>query len=371
MRPYLFLKAFILCVFTTLSTARAEDLHFLIMPSVILGSISPYVYGLNDQNPAGLNVTVRRLGGNRMTGYNWTNNASNAGSDWHQTSDDWLCAQYAGDVDCGKPGALVLHFVEQNQAAGLASLITLPMAGYVAADKNGVVTQDQTAPSIRWDKVRPRKGSPFTLNPNPRSRTIYDDEFVHFLTTHFHHAAQGGVAFYALDNEPSLWPTTHPRIHPAQTTYQEIVKKSEALADAVHRVDPSALIFGPVLYGWQALLNLQKAPDSAEFNKTYVTFMDYYLDQMAAWGKKTGHPAVQVLDLHWYPEAMGGGKRITLGDTSPGSVEARLQAPRSLWDPGYVEKSWITQSSTQGAAIQLIPWLQAKIDRHDPGTRLA
>ena len=91
-----------------------------------------------------------------------------------------------------------------------------------------------------------------------------------------------------------------------------------------------------------------------------------------------GRRLLHILDLHWHPEALGGGdpfsgagaKRITEGDTSPDSVEARLQAPRSLWDPGYVETSWITHSSTQGKPIQLIPWLKEKIDRDYPGTGL-
>jgi hypothetical protein len=83
-----------------------------------------------------------------------------------------------------------------------------------------------------------------------------------------------------------------------------------------------------------------------------------------------GRRLLHILDLHWYPEAQGGSKRITGGDTSAESVEARLQAPRSLWDPGYVEKSWITQNSTQGKSIQLIPWLKGKIDQDYPGTGL-
>ena len=44
---------------------------------------------------------------------------------------------------------------------------------------------------------------------------------------------------------------------------------------------------------------------------------------------------VHVLDVHWYPEARGT-KRITDKDTSPKTVAARLQAPRSLWDPTYI-----------------------------------
>jgi mannan endo-1,4-beta-mannosidase len=362
-----------------LSPAWAADLHFLIMPAEVIGSISPYIYGLNDQDPGDLNVTVRRLGGNRLTGYNWVTNASNAGNDWHQESDDWLCAYHLKDADCDQPGAAARHFVDQNESLGLASLLTLPMAGFVAADKNGDVTEAQTAPSNRWVAAKPRKNSAFTLSPNPKAKTVYDDEFVNFLVVNFHPASQGGVQFYDLDNEPALWPATHPRLHPAKTTYKEMVEKTEALASAVLKVDPSAQILGPVMYGWQEFLTLQDAPDSVELNKTYTTYVDYYLDQMRELEKRHGQRLLHVLDLHWYPEAVGGGnpstglgaKRITLGDVSPESVEARLQAPRSLWDPGYVEKSWITQYSTQGQPIQLIPWLKAKIDRHYPGTKLS
>jgi mannan endo-1,4-beta-mannosidase len=374
-----FLLAFLFLSWAFPAVAAAADIHFLIMPTQVIGPISPYIYGLNDQDPGDLHVTVRRLGGNRLTGYNWVTNASNAGNDWHQESDDWLCAQHLKEIDCDQPGAAARNFVAQNQSLGLASLITLPMAGFVAADKNGDVTETQTAPSGRWATVKPRKGSAFSLSPNPKSKTVYDDEFVNFLVANFHPASQGGVRFYDLDNEPALWPSTHPRLHPAKTTYREMIDKTEALALAVLKVDPSAMILGPVMYGWQEFSTLQDAPDSAHFNKTYTTYVDYYLDQMKRLEKRHGKRLLHVLDLHWYPEAMGatnsstgpGAKRITLGDISPDSVEAPLQAPRSLWDPGYVEKSWITQDSTQGAAIQLIPWLQSKIDRYYPGTKLS
>jgi hypothetical protein len=82
-----------------------------------------------------------------------------------------------------------------------------------------------------------------------------------------------------------------------------------------------------------------------------------------------GRRLVDVLDLHWYPEAQGGGIRVTGDDTSPAVVAARLQAPRSLWDPTYNESSWI--QSSIGGPIQLIPMLKAKITAHYPATKLA
>ncbi|MHB8879303.1 MAG: hypothetical protein ACYC8T_36880, partial [Myxococcaceae bacterium] len=42
---------------------------------------------------------------------------------------------------------------------------------------------------------------------------------------------------------------------------------------------------------------------------------------------------------------------------------------RSLWDPSYVESSWIT--SYLGGAINLIPDVKAKINARYPGTKLA
>ena len=104
-------------------------------------------------------------------------------------------------------------------------------------------------------------------------------------------------------------------------------------------------------------------PDSG----TNGDFLTYYLNQTAAASQAAGQRLVDVLDLHWYPEATGAGIRITTQDAGySGSTLAQLQAarvaaPRSLWDPTYVENSWITADSTNGQAIQLIPREQAKM----------
>ena len=86
-----------------------------------------------------------------------------------------------------------------------------------------------------------------------------------------------------------------------------------------------------------------------------------------------GRRVVDVLDLHWYPEARGGGVRITDGNSANPSaeeIEARVQAPRSLWDPTYKEQSWIA-NDVLGAPIALIPTLAQKIAAHYPGTKLS
>jgi hypothetical protein len=130
-------------------------------------------------------------------------------------------------------------------------------------------------------------------------------------------------------------------------------------------VAPGSLVFGPVNYGWHGYTTLQDAPD-----QNGRDFQTYYLQQLAQAEVTHGQRLVDVLDVHWYPEAQGGGVRIIDANNSPAVVAARLQAPRSLWDATYTESSWITQWSTFGP-VQLLPRLQDKIDQNYPGTRLA
>jgi len=59
-------------------------------------SISPYIYGSNSSVIT--SRTLDRAGGNRWTGYNWENNASNAGADWYHHSDYLLTNGLANQV---------------------------------------------------------------------------------------------------------------------------------------------------------------------------------------------------------------------------------------------------------------------------------
>ena len=99
-------------------------------------------------------------------------------------------------------------------------------------------------------------------------------------------------------------------------------------------------------------------------------FSSFYLQQMRQAEQKARHRLLDVLDVHWYPEAQGGNVRVCEDDARPEVAAARVQAPRSLWDPSYREKSWITQWSTRGP-IRLLPRLREKIEQNYPGTRLA
>lgn len=334
-------------------------------------AISPYIYGSNQDRSSDDLWTVRRLGGNRLTGYNWETNHSNAGSDWQHSSDNFLLT-HAGipEAEWNEPARVMTYFHDQSLDMGAASMLTLQMAGYVSGDDDGTVTEVQTAPSARWDSVAYQKEAAFTLPPDRDDGTVYMDELVHRLTQRYGMAAApDGIRWYTLDNEPALWSETHPRIHPEKVRAQELVDRSIQLASAVKSVDPQSQITGPVLYGFGAYLNLQGAPDWDAVNAGYDWFVDYYLDRMRAAEQAHGQRLLDVLDVHWYPEAEGDNRIVDPDATTDADVEARLQAPRTLWDSTYTERSWIADCCSQ--YLPILPRLQQAIDTHYPGTQLA
>jgi hypothetical protein len=343
------------------------ELRFEVTPSRVLRTISPYIYGVNSQKAEGAGATLRRMGGNRQSAYNWELNTSNAGSDYRHTSDLWPCT-VLGYADCKtQPGAQFLDFATANRADGLESMVTIPLVDWVAADAGGAVAEKDKAPSKRWLRSYPKKPAAFVTAPDLADGAVYEDELVNLLVNKLGRARKGGIKFYSLDNEPALWPSTHPRVHPDKTTYAEMVSRTEATATEIVRLDPDAQILGGVMFGWSEYLSLSDAPDAKEQNEKYGTYLDYFLAQMKALEQKHKRRLVHVLDVHWYPEARGT-KRITENDVSAKTIAARLQAPRSLWDPTYTEKSWIT--AEWGKPIRLIPWLHERIAERYPGTKL-
>ncbi len=353
------------------------DLAFDVAADKPIGPISPYVYGINSQNLDKLNTTVRRMGGNRQTVYNWELNASSAGSDWNHVNDDWPCTNLGYD-NCHLPGAQMTSFVAANKKAGVESLLTIPMADYVSADKSGPVAENEAAPSRRFLPSIARKGAPYAATPDFNDGKVYQDEFVAFLVKQLGRADQGGARFYSLDNEPALWRSTHPRIHPKPTTYAEMISRTEVTAGAITEIDPSATVLGAVAFGWSEYMSLTSAPDAKEQNAKLGNtggnpagggnYLEFFLQSMKRLEDKYKRRLVHVLDVHWYPEPKGT-KRITEKDVSPKTVAVRLDATRSLWDPTYVEKSWIADAWKK--PIRLIPWLHETIAKHYPGTKLS
>lgn len=322
--------------------------------------ISPLIYGANSTDYAGMGSGFRfaRSGGNRLTAYNWENNASNAGSDWYFQNDNYLGAtDEAGWTD--------RTFIQAAIAGGAIPLVTIPIAGYVSADKwgDGDVRNYPNFLNTRFKISVPAKpNSAFIYPPLTTDAYVYQDECVSYLKQF---AQPNFPIMFSLDNEPDLWSSTHNEIHPVAVTYAEIIQRNIDYATAIKNVYPTTTIFGPVNYGYYGFMTLQGASDQNGRN-----FIDAYLDGMKAASTQAGKRLVDVLDVHWYPEAQGDNTRITTDGDTPNISTARIQSTRSLWDNKYVESSWIT-SSNGGNPIQLIPMIQDRIKKHYSGTKLS
>jgi mannan endo-1,4-beta-mannosidase len=349
--------------------AQPVPVDIRIDPSADTSRISPYIYGSNGQSgDRSFNITARRLGGNRLTGYNWENNASNMGMDYDQSNanDDYL-TWVAGipPAKANVPGIVLTAFHDTSLALGCYSLLTLPAAGYVSRDKLGSVAASQAAPSFRWREVAMRKGSPLSTVPDTSDAYVSVDEEVNFLLSRYGSASGGrGVRGYEVDNEPALWPSTHPRIHPGATRVAELVMKSVALARAVKSVDASAELFGGVSYGFNEIYNLQNAPDWTNY-QSYGRFVSALLSMMRDSSGAEGRRLMDVLDVHWYPDL---NLPVTGDGVDSATAAARVQAPRSLWDSTYVENGWIGQWFSP---VSLIPNLKTAIALNNPGTKLS
>ena len=323
--------------------------------------ISPYIYGVNDygnsDNYRNVTVNALRQGGNRYTGYNWETNYSNAGEDWHNSSDTNI-----GD-DTDGAGSAVRKFSKRSTDYNIPyKMTTLQMAGYVSADKAGSVSDTEKAPSSRWNEVKFRKDGELSLTPDLTDNAVYMDEYVNFIVKTLGDSnTSTGIQGYSLDNEPVLWNDTHPYLHPEEVSNNELVSKSIELASVVKEIDPDADVFGPAFWGVLPCINGSSGdnytdPEWTAVKDQYSWYLDYYLKQMADAEKEHGKRLLDVVDVHYYAQ-----------DCS--TDDARLQAARSLYDENYTENSWLGQYFSD--YLPFLPKINESINKYYPGTKIA
>jgi hypothetical protein len=223
-------------------------------------------------------------------------------------------------------------------------------------------------------------------------------QWVTYLVNKFGAAANGGVAFYDLDNEPAWWDAVHRDVHPQPSTYDEVTDNGIATAQAIKIADPFAEVSGPVVDYWWNYFYSKKDIESGwgsgpcyspwsdpadRIAHSGVPFLEYYLQQFAASEAKNNVRLLDFLDLHTYFAATYLGNSVAFtsaGDT--GAQQARLNSTRVLWDPTYTDSNYpqpnfttdsnYTTSCTPPAqAPQLIPMMHAWIAKDYPGTKSA
>jgi fibronectin type 3 domain-containing protein len=343
-------------------------------------AISPYIYGLNfyfgNTDPPPM-LTMDRDGGNRWTAYNWENNASNAGSDFNYESDDFLSSSTV-------PAEAVRSFIAQDQAGGMASLVTVQMQGLVAADENGDVSVANPPDLSRFKTVVDKKSTAsavaFTITPPTTDANVYMDEFVWALNQKLpgiFGATPTHPTFINLDNEPELWNSTHLEVQgPNPVTSDNYITKTINLTEAIKDQFPNVVIFGPVHYGFQGIYNWQgelaATPSGANW------FPDKYLAALKTASTTYGKPLVDVYDFHWYSEDydVNGTRILDLTGTTLTDAQVQLivQSPRNLWDPAYTDAGnsnpWIYQE-LGSTPINILGRLQSKINAENPGMKIS
>ena len=290
-------------------------------------AISPLIYGMAFAPPGyltDLRLPVNRWGGNDKSRYNWAQgNACNAASDWRFAN-----RPAVGGATPPGPSSAADAFVRQNRAAGAATLLTVPILGWVARDADNAHASEGNVPPAGGPLLAGTDGAIAGYDPAAnRARTsvrsvarrgtssgdvVAQDEWVRHLVQTFGPAAKGGVRLYAMDNEPDLWDYTHRDVHPARMGYDDLLRNFLDYAAAVKDADPTAWVTGPVLSGWTGYQ--YSALDRGDDNfRTHADqnrhggewLLPWFLRGVRDHDARTGRRTLDVLDVHFYPQGQG------------------------------------------------------------------
>lgn len=332
--------------------------------------ISPLIYGIAQGDPAAaaeLSATAYRWGGNTSTRHNFKLDSWNTGSDY-----------FFRNVENAKPGAGWRDLVERAKREERQLAFTLPMIGWVAKDAKACGFPVAQLPAQRRsDPYRPdcgdgvaQDGSPLAP-PNPPQQTSiaagpgWVEEWTRELR-----AAAGGpgtLALYLLDNEPTLWNSTHRDVHPEPITYEELLERTLETSAAIRRADPAARIAG--FSGWGYLSMFETGEDRAAGHARLplsrirhggVALLPWWLARLREHDRKTLVRSVDLVDLHFYPQGANIGIGAN-GATDRDTSMRRIRSVRALWDPDYRDESWLDEK------LMVVPRLRRFIADEYPG----
>jgi hypothetical protein len=342
-------------------------------------SISPNIYGVafaSTSDLDALNAPLNRSGGNAETRYNWQSNASNRAADYFFESIAYPSATAGewGDT-----------FVQDTKAAGAQPFLTVPIIGWVAKLGNNRAklasfSVAKYGPQQYTDPYFPDAGNGVRTNgseitgndPNEANLpvdSLFQQNWIRHLVNTWGASQAGGVRYYALDNEHSIWFATHRDVQPTGPTMDEIRGKIIDYAGRIKDIDANALIAAPEEWGWggyfysgydqqyAAAHGYSSFPDKqAHANWDYVPWL---LDQLHSYDTAHGRRLLDILTLHFYPQ---GGEFSD--DVSTNMQLLRNRSTRQLWDPTYTSESWI------GDKVKLLPRMRQWVDTYYPGTRI-
>jgi hypothetical protein len=344
--------------------------------------IDPRIYGVAFASSAAaltnLNCPLHRSGGNSETRYNWELNAHNHGFDWYFES--------LADTSA-TPGAEGDDFIATSRAGGAEPMLTIPMIGWAPklGPNRGRLASfsiakygPQTDRDAQWfpdagNGISVTNTTEITWNDPTDANVPVDVRFqsnwVQHLLARWGGSTSGGVRYYFLDNEHSIWHSTHRDVHPVGATMEEIRDRMIDHATMIKALDPDALVLGPEEWGWSGYLysgydqqygsehGWGNYPDRAAHGGQ--DYMPWLLDQLRQRSSAAGRRLLDVFTLHCYPQGGEFGN-----DVSSSMQLRRNRSTRCLWDPAYVDETWI------GTAVKLIPRMKSWVTASYPGTQL-
>jgi len=351
--------------------------------------INPLIYGVafgGASELADLNAPLNRSGGNSETRYNWLINAHNRAADFYFES--------LADAPATAGAAADSH-VSASKSGGAEPVLTVSMIGWMpklGASRGKLASYSIAkygAQTGRDAAYMPDAGNGIGTNLSTQSswlittndptdanfptNSVFQREFIKHLTNAFGLSTNGGVRFYCMDNEHALWNSTHRDVHPVGTTMTEIRDKIFDYGAQVKAIDPNALLLAPEEWGWPGYLysgyDWQWAGAHNDYTAAHFPDrstnggMDYgpwLLDQMRQYELTHGQRLLDVFTLHIYPQ----GANESGNDVSTSTQLARNRSTRALWDPSYVDQSWIN------SVIKLIPRMRDWVAAYYPGTKI-
>jgi hypothetical protein len=386
MRKLKTLVVALLCLafLTPIALVRAQNPAITISVDANLNrhAINPFIYGVAFADTAvlnDLNVPSNRHGGNTTSRYNWQVNADNRANDWYYES-----IAYSSST-AGEGGDT---FITNAKAANAEPLLTIPTLGWVAkvgANRSKLASFSiakygaQTGNDWQWFPDAGngvRTNGQFVTGNDPNDANVaanstFQQGWMQHLVSRWGTSANGGLRYYILDNEPSIWHSTHRDVHPTGATMDEVRDKIFDYSAKIKALDPGALVVAPEEWGWTGYLlsgydqqwgaangwNWSLMPDRN--NHGGMDYLPWLLNQLHQREIATGQRPVDVFTVHYYPQ---GGEFSN--DTSSSMQLRRNRSTRSLWDPNYTDETWINDK------VKLIPRLKGWINTYYPNTKI-
>jgi hypothetical protein len=328
--------------------------------------ISDLIYGTSSGNwDSG--QTAQRIGGNPLSRAHWELGTWNVGADWYFENTG---------LKTNLLESLATAASEKRRIA-----MVVPMLGWVAKDKTSFsFPRSKFGPQRAHDPYKPEAGDGHSVDgkplaPDHPSRTSVPappeliSSWVQKVVAQDEARGARSVHMYILDNEPTLWDTTHRDVHPEPLSYDELLDRTIKYASAIRDADPDAVIAGPAEWGFTGynysavdrVAGFEARPDRRAHGD--LPLVAWYLKKLAEYEKAHGKRLLDVFDLHFYPAAQGlyGGN----AGTDPATADLRLRSTRALWDPTYRDESWIKDT------LRLIPRMKEWVNENYPGLKLS